>query len=401
MTDKKKEQEEFDPFIAEYIYPETAPIFTAHYQGLEEIKDDCMVCLDTNALLVPYAIGKESVKQIGQTYKNLISEERLMIPAQVVREFAKNRANKLTELHQQFIKKLSGIINLQKGWYPLLEEMESYQKVVQLEGDIDNLFGKYKIAVKEVIEEIRNWTWNDPVSTLYADLFDKQTILDPQIDKQAVLSELERRQLHNIPPGYKDRAKEDKGIGDFLIWMTILDIGQNHKKSTLFISGEEKADWFHKSESLPLYPRYELVDEYRRVSNGQTFHIIPFSRFLDTYGASESTVQEVKEEEHRRNIELNLIGQFLMKWNQFEMALFEKCEEINSGMFKPDRATAGIMLQFLSEHEAISLNFFHLARNATYIRNNIVHGRVSDISINAVEETISVVDKLIEELRNI
>ena len=112
---------ELDIFIAESIYPDVQPIFTAKYKPLEEIKEDCLVVLDTNALLVPYLIGRDSLQQIRMTYSKLASEKRLLVPGQVAREFAKNRANKLTELYQQFNRKISNINRLQKGRYPLLE----------------------------------------------------------------------------------------------------------------------------------------------------------------------------------------------------------------------------------------------------------------------------------------
>jgi DNA-binding response OmpR family regulator len=73
-----------------------------------------------------------------------------------------------------------------------------------------------------------------------------------------------------------------------------------------FVSGDEKPDWWHRSEGQTLYPRYELVDEFRRHSEGQSFHIIPFSQFLEIYGASQSIVQEVRREEVKVSQELEV-----------------------------------------------------------------------------------------------
>ena len=77
MTEKvKKDEGEFDKFMANSIYPDAEPIFTFHPKSLEEVKDNCFVVLDTNALLVPYNIGKESLEQIRKTYKNLVARKR-------------------------------------------------------------------------------------------------------------------------------------------------------------------------------------------------------------------------------------------------------------------------------------------------------------------------------------
>ena len=71
------------------------------------------------------------------------------------------------------------------------------------------------------------------------------------------------------------------------------------------------------------------MDEFRRNSGDQSFHIIPFSRFLSLYGASDSTVEEVREEESRLNIEFALIGEFMHKWQILEQSLLSKYRLVN------------------------------------------------------------------------
>ena len=278
------------------VYPDADAVFTAEPKTLPEIKDDCLVVLDTNSLLVLYSIGKESLEQIKNTYKALVTNKRLVIPGQVAREFAKNRATKLAELFQQLNRK-KNVAAFRKGKYPLLESLPNYQESVRIEEELDKLLEAYKKAIGQVIEHIQAWTWNDPVSLLYHDLFGKDTVFDPPFDKAKLKEEIASRYLHQIPPGYKDASKDDGGIGDLLIWKTILKLGESQKKDAILVSGEEKPDWWHKSEGQPLYPRFELFDEYRRVSNGCSFHIVSFSKFLDLYGASEQVVEEVRQTE--------------------------------------------------------------------------------------------------------
>jgi PIN domain-containing protein len=135
------------------------------------------------------------------------------------------------------------------------------------------------------------------VSLLYGKLFYAEVVVDTTKPLGEVQEEHLRRFANKIPPGYKDQAKDDQGIGDFLIWLTILEIGSTRRTSVIFVSGEEKADWWHRSEQQPLYPCFELVDEFRRVSGGCSFHIIKFSQLLGLFGASTEVVAEVQEEE--------------------------------------------------------------------------------------------------------
>lgn len=293
----KANNTEFDIFIAETVYPEAAAIFTTLPKKLTDIKEECFVVLDTNALFVPYAIGKESLKQIKKTYKALVAQNRLIIPGQVAREFAKNRAAKLVDLFQRLTQKRNSIPELQMGKYPLLEDLSEYKQAVQLETAINKQIQEYRRTLGKVLEYVQAWNWDDPVSILYNEIFTHDVVYDPSFDKDKIRAELELRYAHDIPPGYKDSDKDDKGIGDFLIWKTILDIGNSRRRSVILVSGEEKNDWRHKTNNQVLYPRYELVDEFRRESEGHQFHLIQFSDFLNLYGASEQVVQEVRQRE--------------------------------------------------------------------------------------------------------
>ena len=292
-------KDEFDIFIANSTYPDVRSVFTP-LQPLNQIKDDCFIVLDTNVLLTPYTIGQEDLlEQCRKTLKPLSSQKRLIIPGQVAREFAKHRANKLAELYQQLSKK--EVPSMRKGKYPLLSSLEHYKEIVRLEEEVDKKLEEYRQAYKKAIDamlsHIQEWRWNDPVTLLYSEIFDKDTIFYPPLDKEALQTDLEHRLLYNIPPAYKDRAKDDNGIGDLLIWHTILEIGKSKKKSIIFVSGDEKSDWYLRSEGRSLYPKYELVDEFRRKSEGQAFHVVKFSRFLELFGASNKVVEEVRREE--------------------------------------------------------------------------------------------------------
>jgi hypothetical protein len=290
-------QPKSDIFIARSIYPEAEAVFTAQYRSLQEIKADCIVVLDTNTLLVPYGIGKESLEKIKTTYKTLIDVNRLVVPAQVAREFAKIRPKKLSELYDNFSKKRDAQQGFDTGKYPLLADVPEYQQLLIQQEQINNLFDEYRNLLGKVLEHIENWFWNDPVSLVYSQLFNAAVVKDTSVSDDDVKRDLERNQIHKIPPAYKDAAKDDSGIGDLLIWKTILDVSAKEKKSILFVSGEEKADWWYRGNKTQLYPRYELIDEFRRVSGGQTFHIVKFSRFLDLFGAGQPVVDEVRSKE--------------------------------------------------------------------------------------------------------
>lgn len=288
-----------DIFIASHSYPDADGVFYNDYQTLDQIRDHCLVILDTNALLVPYGISKSSLSQIEATYKSLAAANRLVIPGQVAREFVKNRPVKIGEIFQALSRKKS-ISSFRKGRYPLLEEVPEYSKFQELEKQIDDLLYEYKKAIGDLINHVQGWNWNDPVSRLYSEIFPPLVVdiaLDSEDDKSKVRSQLKYQNTNKLPPGYKDSSKDDEGIGDYLIWQVVLKVAKERKCPIVFVSGDSKADWFYRSEKQPLFPRFELVDQIRRATDGKSFHIVQFSDFLELFGATAAAVGEVRKEE--------------------------------------------------------------------------------------------------------
>ncbi len=289
-----------DPFIKNSIYPNAENIFSSFNSAMSSVKDDCLFVIDTNALLLPYYTSSQDVQQISSIYSGLIKEKRLFIPGQVAREFASNRPDRIKELFQQLNRKINVMQEFNNAKYPLLSNIDEYKNLIELEERFNETIKKFKDEYKpkldRLLNKIKDWAWNDPVSELYRNLFTKGVVFDLEnLDKEAIKKELDRRYLHRIPPGYKDQSKIDDGIGDLLIWFTIIDLAKKFKKSVVFVSGEEKADWVLKSEGQILYPRFELVAEFSNAVPGQSFHIIKLSELLQLMAGPPKLVSEVKQ----------------------------------------------------------------------------------------------------------
>lgn len=281
-----------------------------------------MFVVDTNALLIPYKQHAATLDEIEKVYSKLVSQNRLIIPGHIAREFAKNRVDKLRNIHQSLSQKKDNfnqsIKTLKRDQIessPLIKSLDECQEILEIEQklseEIDNINKKitnliteyeekYKKTIDKVLKQIADWDWNDPVSLMYAKLFNNEVVVDPDFDKEEVKKDMKWRNQHKIPPGFKDAGKESNSVGDLLIWKTILFIGNNHNKDVVFVSGETKSDWWVRSHNSELlYPRYELVDEFRRSSEGQSFHMIKLSDLLSWYGADDSVIKEVRQEEEQ------------------------------------------------------------------------------------------------------
>jgi rRNA-processing protein FCF1 len=287
---------DFDIFSNLKIYPNASQIFQTALAPLQDIKNDCLFILDTNALILPYSTGSQSLTEISKIYSKLKKARKLFVPAQVAREFARNRPIKLQEIFQQVSRKRNSLPVIAIGSYPLLEDLAEYKESLKLEKEIKIILDKYKELLGQVVNKVKNWTWNDPVSLLYREIFTPDLIIEPTIDEEEIKLDLTYRSLHKIPPGYKDSSKPDDGIGDLLIWRSILEMGKE-KKHIVFVSGDEKADWFYNSENQALYPRFELLSEFQQISDNKSFHIIRLSTLLTILNANQAVIHEIAEEE--------------------------------------------------------------------------------------------------------
>ncbi|WP_241669719.1 PIN-like domain-containing protein [Vibrio furnissii] len=132
---------------------------------------------------------------------------------------------------------------------------------------------------------------------MYHEVLSDRVLSDEAISTDVVDADLKRRSRLNIPPGYKDKSKEQNQAGDLLIWYEILNLAESKDKHVIFVSGDEKADWWHQSGKNPLYPRFELVDEFREKTNGKSFHIVSLSKLLEIFETDREVVESIKSSE--------------------------------------------------------------------------------------------------------
>lgn len=226
MSEKSTGPSIEEVFLIEEILPDASFFFEDEPLSLEKVIENADIVLDTNVLLIPYGAGQSSLTQIVTIYEGIKKKNRLYIPAQVAREFVKNRPLKLAQLYQGINDKVSKLNAIDKLSYPILDSVNEFNSLNETITQISELKSKLKSLARDVRLKIKDWGVNDPVSQAYRHVFTKDVVIEPQIEKSSILDEMLRRYKYSIPPGYKDASKPDAGIGDYLIWKTILSIGE-------------------------------------------------------------------------------------------------------------------------------------------------------------------------------
>jgi predicted nucleic-acid-binding protein len=319
MTNKK------DVFYLDKVFPEADKIFSESYKSSSDIFKNSIIILDTNVLLVPFDTNDKSLQRIKNIYLELKSKSRLYLPARVAREFASNRATKISDIFLQVrqTKDKLNSGNFKINQYPILETNEDYSNLKEDFVKIQDLIKKSREKLEKIESHIQEWTWNDNVSIAYKKIFTPEIVIEVKKEKEEIENDLAFRIEYKIAPGFKDSKKPDDGIGDLIIWQTILEIAKEKNKDVIFVTNDQKNDWFYKQDKIGLYPKFELFDEFRRYTDGKSISIINFIKFLELSDADTNTIEEVKTSIKKKQIEFpqfrnqNLIADLEVEHNRF------------------------------------------------------------------------------------
>jgi hypothetical protein len=263
MADKETQ---FDALVIEKVFPNPGVLLSKVSPSLSGLLKDCIFVLDANTLLAPFLVGKDSLKDVEKVLGKLTKENRLVLSGQAVREYIRHRATKLGDLYGHIHNLLS---NLPKSPartlnIPMLEDDAHYKAAEISAIKVRDAIADYKMKLTAILTDVREWHGDDPVSALYRRLFKDTEIIEHNMALPDLQNDLDRRVIHSIPPGFKDKSKPDGGIGDVIIWHTLLRIGREKKSNVIFVSNDSKSDWMVKSGEDALFPRAELVDEFHR-----------------------------------------------------------------------------------------------------------------------------------------
>ncbi|WP_437193328.1 PIN domain-containing protein [Planctomicrobium sp. SH527] len=298
-----KENISFDPFILDLCFPTPSTIFSVITPSILNLHADCVFALDANVLLSSYKFESGQFKDIEQIYQGLARTNRLFVPSRAAQEFAKNRSTVLKDLYDKlngWKSTLEKMPSHSKVQCPMLEENPAYNSLVESAAALHEMRAKYKDALTALMNDLQDWSWDDPVSLLYKELFIPNRIISHSGTHEECLKDLRHRIQHKLPPGYKDGSKDDEGIGDLLIWKSLLNLAKTQKVHVIFVCNEEKSDWVVRTQSTVLAVRPELTSEFYRETNHH-FGLVSYSGFLKLMNAKPETIDQARSLESENN----------------------------------------------------------------------------------------------------
>ncbi|MGX5472605.1 PIN domain-containing protein [Bacillus toyonensis] len=295
---------------------------------LEQIKKSATVVIDTNVLLLGYQWKNITFGSVLEVLKQLSNEERLKIPDHVIKEFAKNRPGKITEMSTQIhtvmstLEKGSSAGKSLKEVIPALSIVERYHNdIITLEENYNKRIQELNVARKEYInglkqlqQKLSEYIDHDLILSSYKEIIEKSYFApEGLMDEEKLKEEWKRRVENKVPPGYMDKSKKENQYGDLIVWNHICQISND----VIFVTADIKGDWVHTANGEVMGARRELVEEFysREQVRGHTFKILTPLQFITLF-SNRVVEQEIKDDLNQeikdniiKSLEKNIVEQ--------------------------------------------------------------------------------------------
>ncbi|PEQ59630.1 hypothetical protein CN470_21450 [Bacillus cereus] len=276
---------------------------------LEQIKGNATVVIDTNVLLLGYQSKDITFESVLKVLKPLSEKGRLKIPSHVIKEFSRQRPNKIEELSKEIHNVKSNLGSKASNKTSLEEVIPALSILAKEHGEIIALENKYNKCIEELnklrglyvdgltqLQQILGqYIDHDVILNHYQDII-KESYFEPEgLMKGTDLEEEWQRRIDNkIPPGHKDSSKKINQYGDLIIWDHISKITND----VIFVTNDiNKGDWVYKVNDEVLGARRELVEEFytREGLNGYTLKVVTPRQFITLF-STEEVEQAIKDD---------------------------------------------------------------------------------------------------------
>ncbi len=216
----------------------------------ETLWNSCIFVFDTNVLLNLYRYGEETKNAFLKVLEKIGNKK--WIPYQVGYEYHKNRLEVIHEIKNNSQKTKDDVEKSAKNIqdvFSIIKKQNSFSN--KDETTLDNCIANIKKLVakysKKSEEKFNNLKDNDSIQEQLVRLFDSKIGKNYTSENLALLyKKAQERFEKKIPPGFCDDKKSgnDK-YSDFIVWQQILDYAKEKTTSIIFVTADEKEDWWH------------------------------------------------------------------------------------------------------------------------------------------------------------
>lgn len=264
----------------------------------QELWEKCVFVFDTNVLLNLYRYSAKTRTSLLAAFESF--KDRIWIPYQVAFEFMRKRCEVIYETvhrYDQFSKEIDAFTSKATETLRLTPKDEEIN-------DLKRYLYKWLDSNKERNLLVENAS-DDEILNRILSIFDGR-IGDKVDDEELsqIKKEGKERFEKSIPPGYKDDKKknnetdDNNAYGDLIIWKQIIKFAKGNNVGIVFVTHDQKEDWWNIVKGKTIGPRIELRREFLEETK-QFFHMYSMNSFISEYNRiydtpiEKSAVEEV------------------------------------------------------------------------------------------------------------
>lgn len=247
-----------------------------------ELWEKAVFVFDTNVLLNLYRYSAKTRNSLLAAFESF--KDRIWIPYQVAYEYMNKRCEVIYETvqrYEQFKKEIDSFTNKAVETLRLTSNDDEISELKRylfkwLDSNRDRNLLVLSAEDDEILDKI--------LEIFEGNVGEK--IDDTELNM--IKEEGKKRYDKSIPPGYKDDKKkkdpedDNNAYGDLIIWKQIIKYAKEKSVGIVYVTHDQKEDWWNIVKGKTIGPRIELRREFTAETN-QEFHMYSMNSFISTY----------------------------------------------------------------------------------------------------------------------
>lgn len=369
-------------------------------QEKEELWSKATFVFDTNIFLNLYRYTADTRESLLKAMCKL--GKRIWMPKQVAQELMKDRPKVILDTSKIFTEINAEKEKFIKSCAEKLRREYKEEKFENLSKEIDKYILEFKNE-SQFIDEISK----DKILKQLLDCFDGKV---GEGFTQEELEEIKKqgkvRYEKQIPPGYKDYGKgENNSFGDLIIWKEIINFSKENDKDIIFVTGDQKEDWWYRVGEKTLGPRIELRKEFFENTN-KLFHMYNMKGFLEqtknTHGVKieQKVIDEVETYQQKKE---RILSEFDKMYHNFvEKEKIEKnIEQLNADLGRIEQRKIDIKKYISLDEEKTNKEIEMLRKGRSNLNN--LYQCINDMEFkeNMLKDTLEKENELRKQLKRL
>lgn len=250
--------------------------------------ENAVFVFDTNVLLNLYRYSTKTRNSLLDAFESFAG--RIWIPYQVAYEYMRKRCEVIYETVQRYDQFNKEAENFTLKAAETLRLTSNDEEISELK----RYLYKWLDSNKERNLLVMNPEEDEILEKILQIFEGKVGNIIPAEELEQIKTEGESRYKKSIPPGYKDGEKikgqeDNNAYGDLIIWKQIIKYSKENNIGIIYVTHDQKEDWWNIIKGKTIGPRTELRKEFFEETN-QEFHMYSMNNFISTY----NSINEVK-----------------------------------------------------------------------------------------------------------